>query len=859
MVYKIAKTLTSRKGRETLFNDGGEILAYIKAGGRDSYEIIEHNVIPYFDYEVYYIDDEERKQKFKSDIDRVRSELNKCYPKPAKFYWFTSSGLDTDRQSAGKPCYKNSIHVLIRGAGYYALPSLIPKPECGSHDNTVYKKYQKFRMAFCSKTGQHRFKNRYDPDTGVSYDINEFGSLGESYAEYMITNVEGEQLVTEAAAVAKVKSSYSLADVISGDPNDPIDSDSDSEENIELSNTSHTSDSHKYFNNGKHFRGLLKCLKLDRITGLDNWLLTMRICKNIAVTFPGDDKLAAFAMIHIFMKTEPTYKEDEVNRFLNESTSDELAIPATWGSLAMMAREDNPTIYSDVIAGATRIKSDDIFNSRRLDELRSEPRRYYFSDFNKFNGTRMKDPVELLKFFVDTSSYVFNRGQGIYVIFDRSIKPADSSNKTEYKYVYDTRKKNPFTEAKHMCKFKLYDTKYDILEFSKLFFNKFYYTYSEMVPYAGAIDPLLKEFDRVLNKFEGFENAKLPPVDAPYDKMLWHIKHIICNANEEVYDYVLSWIADILQNPGRKCEVSLLLEGVEGCGKNRFIEIIKALVGSKHCFDTSDINDIVGGFNVHLSGKLLVVGDEMVGFASYKVCDRLKSAQTSSYINITKKGYDTIQESSHHRYAYTTNNKQSFRLTEHDRRILALLAAIMKVGNRVYFKSLSEEIDSSDSIKALFDYLSARDLSSWNFRNIPSTELKRSMISQQQDNIIHWFLEYLETDGNGAGLCVIGDTLRIKAMVAHESYLKYDTSSRILRNVFKTKITDLLKCRSKRFTAGQAFVFDVSLTNVLLTRLMGLTEAPIPTTPTATPPGSPIRTPPQSPRLSSGLPSLILS
>ena len=78
--------------------------------------------------------------------------------------------------------------------------------------------------------------------------------------------------------------------------------------------------------------------------------------------------------------------------------------------------------------------------------------------------------------------------------------------------------------------------------------------------------------------------------------LLNHIK-IICDNDETVKDYVISWIAQMLQFPAVKT-VCLSFVGLQGTGKSSIIRLCEALIGkSKVLETTSPSRDCWGDFN----------------------------------------------------------------------------------------------------------------------------------------------------------------------------------------------------------------------------------------------------------------------
>ena len=864
-VYQYTRVLKTLKGKESVAS-ANELLDELREDNNPvGYEIItpKNKVPPYFEYDLCYATESERIEALEGDLQRIKTELSTCYDlNKARVYIFASCGVDIKKQKAGEPCHKNSIHVILRGLGCFLNNQEVIKPANGSHDPNVYATYQKFRLAFCTKKNQKRIKERLVD--GKLYGIDEFHTLGEQFEDYLITNTQGEALIQDPETLKQkiVQTPETDEEDRTGTAgSDETDENDVSEMMIDIDNLMSAtrkkskkskkskeskkpekskkskSGTYKKFKTVKHLKALLKCLEISRIDNLKDWLVLMRICKNIMKSpkFDECDVVKAKEIIHKHMKKTPEkYTFKEVEKFLTDADDEDDPIEedsqAGWGTLARMAKEDDEDQYLKILKKANKIKKGDIFNMDRIEELRRTPRRYHWSDYIKFKNKNLKSPEEVLKYFADTSFKVINGGKTYHMIYDRNLKKIQNG-KLIYKFNLATTKLNPFQGLKNTCKFKIAGEEYELFKFSQMFFNEFYYMYSEMIPYAGAEDPLIhsdmSSASRILNKFEGFENARYQmrhardPEKATMKRMLWHIKHIICDEDATLYEYVLSWVADILQNPGRKSEVCLLLQGEEGAGKNILVEILKLLIGSKYCFDTYDIKDITGGFNVHLSGKMLVVGDELVGYAGFKKSDFVKGMITSPYINITKKGVDTVQETSYHRYIFTTNNFVTLSISNKDRRICVIGVSSAKLGDFEYFRLVREEMDSTDNIKLLYDFLMKRDLSTWNFRKAPVTKLKQDMVISQLDDIFHWFVEFVDSKN------ITGDEYKIKGDDAKEKFMEYANIKAMKAVEFKRRMLTNLKCQYKRFSRGRFYVFNVDKTNKLLQKLMRLDSEPL--------------------------------
>ena len=70
------------------------------------------------------------------------------------------------------------------------------------------------------------------------------------------------------------------------------------------------------------------------------------------------------------------------------------------------------------------------------------------------------------------------------------------------------------------------------------------------------------------NTFEGFriekvENVKIVDITTLFE----HVKNRRCDGNEEFYDFLIKWLAWIVQKPFEKTRVCPILKSKEGIGK----------------------------------------------------------------------------------------------------------------------------------------------------------------------------------------------------------------------------------------------------------------------------------------------------
>lgn len=212
-------------------------------------------------------------------------------------------------------------------------------------------------------------------------------------------------------------------------------------------------------------------------------------------------------------------------------------------------------------------------------------------------------------------------------------------------------------------------------------------------------------------------NAK-PVIGSPPTLILEHIQQIICNGDQEKYDYLVKFLAHMLQKPEEKPGVMPVLVGKQGSGKGMFFTLIRR-IWSRSSFMTSNVEDVAGKFNSVLERTFVVMLDEALFSGDKKSTDRMKSLITEEVISIEAKYQPPRQAESFHRYFATTNHKHFANIEVGDRRHLFFFTSDKMIGNWDYFDRLNNALNSEDEIGRLVNYLLGVDLADFRPWRLP--------------------------------------------------------------------------------------------------------------------------------------------
>jgi len=225
------------------------------------------------------------------------------------------------------------------------------------------------------------------------------------------------------------------------------------------------------------------------------------------------------------------------------------------------------------------------------------------------------------------------------------------------------------------------------------------------------------------NLWKGF-----PIEETPFDKnadttKIWkHFKYL-SNHDKKVEDYLIKWLAHIVQFPAIKPNTAILLKGNEGAGKSVYAEMyLKHILGGNRITITSKI-DMILGLNAVNEGKLLTVLNEASGAETHKKCETLKDYITQTVTTTKKLYHDPIDTVSRDRLIFTTNNLNSIPATKDNRRWVIVQVSNALKGNHAYFKELFKDLNNLTIMRKFYEELKNIDLSEWEPEDFPITEL----------------------------------------------------------------------------------------------------------------------------------------
>lgn len=271
--------------------------------------------------------------------------------------------------------------------------------------------------------------------------------------------------------------------------------------------------------------------------------------------------------------------------------------------------------------------------------------------------------------------------------------------------------------------------------------------------YHGVVfDPSNKANGRFLNMWAGFTFDTVVEGDDKLDRIMWHLRNIICNGDDDHFRYLLAWMAHIVQKPEEKSGVCVVLKSEgRGTGKTTVYRILERLLG-QHAMVVQDPKHLFGAFNSHLANKLFINIEEAFWSGSAKDAGKFRTLITESTVTIEAKGKDAIEVDSYHRFMMCTNNDWAVPQTKDERRFFVLEVSDEKKQDKEYFKPLNADIASDEAMGQLFHFLKNYDIEPYNLSKAPKTAATQQQIMESLPSEGVWLKSLLEegslSDGN---------------------------------------------------------------------------------------------------------------
>ena len=218
------------------------------------------------------------------------------------------------------------------------------------------------------------------------------------------------------------------------------------------------------------------------------------------------------------------------------------------------------------------------------------------------------------------------------------------------------------------------------------------------------------------------------------NKFLGFIKEVICSDNNDSYDFILKWTANMIK--GKKNNSCIYLKGSQGIGKSTLPQFIKKyVIGDDLSLETGSA-PLKSNFNSVLAGKLFVVFEELENMNASEwnsMSSVLKRIITSDRILLEAKNQNSYEADNLNNYMLLSNNDSI--KDDCGRRYFIADVTAKREGDIEYWTDLNTSCFNDLVGEAFYCYLMEVDTNKFNPQSFPMTNNKIDSINKRLDSV----------------------------------------------------------------------------------------------------------------------------
>lgn len=257
--------------------------------------------------------------------------------------------------------------------------------------------------------------------------------------------------------------------------------------------------------------------------------------------------------------------------------------------------------------------------------------------------------------------------------------------------------------------------------------------------YKGVVFEPGVETKGFYNLWRGFSVEPDPTGD--WSMLSEHIMENLAQGDESIYNWVIGWFAQIIQQPQIKPGTSISIRGKMGTGKTVIGEHMGALI-HQHYVLVDDSRYMLSNFNSHMASALILHADEAFWAGDPRHVGHLRGMVTSKTHRIEPKGKDSFEVNNHMRLFVTSNNAWLIPAGFEERRFAVFDMADGRMQEKSYFAAMHRQMKAG-GYGGLLHHLMNFDLSTTDVGVIPKTSALLDQKTLSLDTAAKFWMERL--------------------------------------------------------------------------------------------------------------------
>jgi hypothetical protein len=283
--------------------------------------------------------------------------------------------------------------------------------------------------------------------------------------------------------------------------------------------------------------------------------------------------------------------------------------------------------------------------------------------------------------------------------------------------------------------------------------------------YSGVVFDPERDHEGWLNLWKGWA---VEPIRGDWSLLQQLTREVLVDGVDAHYEYVMNWMAYMVQHPGRAAEVALCFRGDKGTGKGTLGRALSDLAGGNG-LNISSPEHLVGRFNSHLQNCIFLFADEAFWAGDKSGEAKLKQLVTEPTIAYEGKGRDATMGKNLIHIMMAANGEWVVPAgLDGERRFGVFEVNNSRRGDKAFFSALNRQMYREGGLSAMLHDLLTRDLGNWSPRDsVPATQALMKQKIMSMDDVERWWYGCLVDgmlpdagDWAEGGVVVVKETLR---------------------------------------------------------------------------------------------------
>jgi Family of unknown function (DUF5906) len=213
---------------------------------------------------------------------------------------------------------------------------------------------------------------------------------------------------------------------------------------------------------------------------------------------------------------------------------------------------------------------------------------------------------------------------------------------------------------------------------------------------------------------------------------------ILTNHQEPIKQYMLNWMAHMVQKPLELPGVAIILNGQKGAGKDTLGDFLgEFVIGLKHYQNYSNQSQYFDKHDESKANKFLVKVEEI----NKKMleegvnADLFKASLTSPILNFNPKNKQPYNLKNGMRVLATSNHSNPVDVSQKERRYVISVVSPEKIGDAEYWCKIRSELFHPGGGLAVAQMLLGRDLTQFNPRVLPENTYLKQLQEESVDSV----------------------------------------------------------------------------------------------------------------------------